>query len=94
MTENNDRYRSHIWGPVFGPTYHLYASSYPIHPTPIIMDAARSFVKTIPFTLPCSSCTDHAFAYIKNIQKKDPDLISMFLLKCYLKNFLLIFIIV
>ncbi len=35
----------HIWGPSFWSTYHLYASSYPIHPTPIIMDAARSFVK-------------------------------------------------
>lgn len=81
----------HIWGPSFWSTYHLYASSYPIHPTPIIMDAARSFVKTIPFTLPCSSCTDHAFAYIKNIQKQDPNLNSIVSSKMLFEKFFIDF---
>jgi hypothetical protein len=62
----------HIWGPQFWATYHIYASRYPLNPTPIVMDAARAFIKIIPFTLPCSSCTDHAFRYIQNIQRGDP----------------------
>ena len=63
----------HIWGPKFWATYHIYASTYPFNPTPIIMDAARAFIKVIPFTIPCTSCSDHAFAYIQNTKKHDPE---------------------
>lgn len=64
-----------IWGSHFWATYHIYASSYPLNPTPIIMDAARYFIKIIPYTLPCRlSCSDHAFAYIQNILKSDTNL--------------------
>lgn len=67
-----------IWGPKFWSTYHIYASSYPSNPTPIIMEAAKAFIKVIPYTLPCRwDCSDHAFAYIQNTMKRDPELTSV-----------------
>jgi hypothetical protein len=63
-----------IWGPHYWKMYHYYASSYPINPTPIVMDSARAFIKIIPYTLPCTSCTDHAFAFIKHYTRQDSNL--------------------
>ncbi|CCV02402.1 Ervl/Alr family protein [Armadillidium vulgare iridescent virus] len=65
------------WGPSYWFTYHTFASTYPVNPTPIVMDAARAFIKIIPYTLPCVSCTDHAFAFIQQYINNDPDLIKV-----------------
>jgi hypothetical protein len=77
-----------IWGPKFWSTYHIYASSYPINPTPIVMDAARAFIKIIPYTLPCTwNCSDHAFAYIQNTLKSDPELSHIIATRATMEQF-------
>jgi len=63
-----------FWGPHFWSMYHIYAGTYPIVPTPIIAEYARLFIRGIPFTLPCSMCANHAFAYIQYIHQADPNL--------------------
>lgn len=71
MTENLN---PNLWGPHYWATYHCYAQTYPNKPTPIIKDAARAFIKVIPFTLPCATCSDHAYFFIKNAFVNDPNL--------------------
>lgn len=63
-----------IWGPHYWETYHVYAKTYPLHPSKVIQDVAKTYIKIIPFTLPCTNCTDYAYGYINNVLSKDPDL--------------------
>jgi hypothetical protein len=54
--------------------YHIYANTYPVYPTRIVSDNAKMFIRGIPFTLPCETCANHAYAYIYNHIKWDPNL--------------------
>ena len=55
-----------IWGPHFWTTFHYIAATYSDSPNPSIKSTMKNFIQSIPVFLPCSTCQDHAFAYIKS----------------------------
>lgn len=52
------------WGPHYWYVFHTYAAIYPDNPTYLHRDIAKTFIKSIPFLLPCADCSKHAFHYI------------------------------
>jgi len=74
-----------IWGPSFWTTYHTYAYTYPERPSEINKSIAKSFIKNIPFVLPCASCANSAYNYIlyysdelDNIVKSRSNMVQFF----------------
>lgn len=53
-----------IWGPTFWNTFHTVAATYEPRPSKSTQRAMKQFVGLIPTLLPCTTCRDHAFAYI------------------------------
>lgn len=53
-----------IWGPPTWLYFHLMSANYPIKPTREEMVGMRNFIISIPYTLPCESCKDHAKKFI------------------------------
>lgn len=58
-----------VWGPHYWFVIHTYADSYPESPSQLDIEVATSFIKNIPFILPCSECSKHAHDYIKRYYK-------------------------
>lgn len=54
-----------VWGPHYWYVIHSYAENYPVNPTPLDIEVATNFIKSIPFILPCRECSKHAYEYIK-----------------------------
>lgn len=65
MTSTNDQLDPVIWGPHFWATFHYIATTYNIKPNPSVKSTMKNFIQSIPVFLPCSTCQDHAFVYIK-----------------------------
>ena len=63
---NNDQLDPSIWGPHFWATFHYIAATYSDSPSPSIKSTMKNFIQSIPVFLPCSTCQDHAFVYIKS----------------------------
>lgn len=55
-----------VWGPHYWYVIHSYAETFPENPSELDKDIASNFIKFIPFLLPCESCSQDAFLYIKN----------------------------
>lgn len=63
---NNDQLDPSIWGPHFWATFHYIAAAYSVNPNPSVKSTMKNFIQSIPVFLPCSTCQDHAFVYIKS----------------------------
>lgn len=77
-----------IWGPHYWFVIHTYAETYPDEPTQLDKDVATSFIKILPFILPCEECSKHSHEYIKYFYNNIPNIVAN---KSSLKNFFYIF---
>ena len=53
------------WGPCFWKYYHIGALTYPIKPTLSEMNSMIVYIMSIPESLPCARCTEHAQKFIE-----------------------------
>lgn len=53
------------WGPHYWATLHFMASAYDKKPNSSVQLAMKNFIQSLPQFLPCDTCQDHAFDYIK-----------------------------
>ena len=61
------------WGPALWTSLHAIAYGFPVDPTPADVQAARQFVESLRWLIPCKECRQH---YGENIRKLPPTLSS------------------
>ena len=54
-----------FFGPSFWFTLHNGATAYPYQPTEIIKQGMKHFIYGLPIMIPCLSCKEHAYVFIK-----------------------------
>lgn len=59
-----------IWGPPFWYTIHNGVYHYPEHAGPLHIERMKNFILAIPIMLPCTTCKEHATAFIDKHRKK------------------------
>ena len=64
-----------VFGPPLWFSIHNSAAHYPISPSPLCQQHVMSFIKTIPYLVPCEECFLHAQSYIT--QFSDSDLLEI-----------------
>jgi hypothetical protein len=72
LSTNNPR----VWGPAFWFTLHTSAMYYPENASPIVKERMKNRILAIPYELPCSSCRQHAIAFIESNRDKLDDIVS------------------
>jgi Erv1 / Alr family len=55
-----------IWGGSYWNTFHLISLTYESDPGPSVRETMKKFIETIPMLLPCTSCRDHAFDFLRS----------------------------
>ena len=58
-----------IWGPGRWAQLHMMAFSYPIYPTSVQQAQMYRYIQSIPQSLPCRVCRQHASEYLKSHEK-------------------------
>jgi len=59
-----------LWGPPFWYTLHNGAYHYPEHAGPLHIERMKNFILAIPVMLPCTTCKEHATAFIDTYRSK------------------------
>lgn len=65
-----------VWGPHFWYVIHNFSANYSVFPSAVEEEIAKKFVKIIPFIIPCSECSEHAYNYIKENVNEDSGIFS------------------
>lgn len=65
-----------IWGPHYWFVIHNYAHHYPSRPSKLDREVASTFIKNLPFMLPCDECSKHSLAYIKSQINNMDDIVN------------------
>lgn len=55
-----------MFGPAFWFTLHNGAAAYPENPTQQVQEGMKMFIMGLPIMIPCVTCKEHAFNYIRN----------------------------
>jgi hypothetical protein len=55
-----------VWGPLFWHTIHIVAIGYPQNPSYGHKRAAKEFIESLAFLIPCAVCREH---YQRNLEK-------------------------
>lgn len=53
-----------VWGPPTWCFLHTSSAHYPVSPDNDTKNATKSFIMSLPFTLPCVSCKHHAIMWV------------------------------
>jgi hypothetical protein len=59
-----------LWGPPFWYTLHNGAYHYPEHAGPLHIERMKNFILAIPIMVPCTTCKEHATAFIDKHRPK------------------------
>lgn len=65
-----------IWGPCFWQYYHTMSLTYPLYPTQREQQKMKTYILSIPETLPCKICQEHARNYIHSRRCELPVIVS------------------
>jgi|SRR5580704_13348992 hypothetical protein len=56
-----------VFGPSMWFTFHNGARAYPKNPTEFIKSGMKQLISNIPLIMPCVSCKEHFYAFLKSI---------------------------
>lgn len=60
-----------LWGPSMWKSLHYIAAAYDDQPSNTVRNNMKTFIQVLPFILPCDTCKDDAYNYIKHINIDD-----------------------
>lgn len=65
-----------VWGPAFWFYLHTSSAYYPENPSNIVRERMKGRILALPYELPCSSCRQHAIAFVEFYRDRLDDIVS------------------
>lgn len=72
LSTNNPK----VWGPAFWFYLHTSSAYYPENPSSIVRDRMKGRILALPYELPCTSCRQHAIAFIESNRERLDDIVG------------------